>query len=103
MDADGGLYISWTPIGMTVFKITRNKTLEAKLVDYLSVFARSAMDSSIRFENRNNTCEPLAVQLTTEIKEKAELTLPLDHWQSEIDKHAKKATWRIVKKIDGTK
>ena len=74
--------------------------LENRLVDYLSQFAQSAIDPGAKFSYRNNCQEPMAIQLTTEIKDMAKGNVPLAHWQSEIDKGAKLATRRIVNKID---
>ncbi len=102
LNSDGGvLYLSWTPIGMNVFKVSRNKMLEARLVEYLSQFVKSAIDPMEVFAYRNKCQEPIASQITMEIKNIAKSTEPLAQWQSVTDKGAQLATRRIVSKIDG--
>ena len=67
LDADSGLYISWTPVGSTVFKIARRKLFENRLVEYLNNFA-SAASQKVPFKQSRNCQEVLAQSLTNEVK-----------------------------------
>ncbi len=70
LTADGALYISWTPVGATMFKISRNKLYEVRLFQYLAQFSQQAF-KKLPFKQGGNCQEALATSLTNEVKEMA--------------------------------
>ncbi len=98
LNADGALYISWTPVGAKVFKISRDKLYEVRLFEYLDNFTKQAVEK-VPFTQGNNCQEPRATQLTNVIKEMAKAVPLVFRCDSVVDKTAKLTTKHIVEKM----
>ena len=100
MSADYGLYISWTPIGATIFKMDRNKLFENRLLEYLQKFAEAATSKAL-FKHKGNCYESIAMSLTKEVQEMASAVPMLTRCTSLVDKTAKLTTKAIVRRMGG--
>ena len=102
LQADGALYISWTPVGATVYKIFRNKLYEARLLEYLQYFAKQAVQK-LPFKQGSNCQESTASSLTNDVKEMAKAVPIVASCSSVVDETAKLTTKHIVEKMSVVK
>ena len=99
MNATGGLFLSWTPIGMTVFKVGIQHFLEYRIKRYLEQFIKSAINPLANIEKGNKCQESLSGSIVNQVKETIEPILPVCRLTSVIEKSAKDHTRSIIMKI----
>ena len=86
-------------IGVTAFKIQRDRLLEARLLEYLNGFAQNAKANKL-FDVKQLYKNPMATAICSAIKEQAKSFNVSARWSPCVDKTATLTTKRIIEKID---